>query len=175
MVTFGFSFSSSSSARVPDPQQAFRAGLLGLREPHRLTGQALDEAGVGFARGPCEVIMLELERLPGLGHWRQAFEAGRALRAIAMLLDQAGAPVHVAREFRENLASAVMTHRMRKIRQAWGGADTIDMFMEMYERVLGADDLKAYLVRQRLDDFVKQKTDQVGRAKPNPDRELLSA
>lgn len=113
--------------------RAFRAGLTGLagwRDP------GLAEAPVPFAAGPNEEAMLELRRLPGLAHPREAFEVGRVLRRIARLLDRAGAPARVGREFRDNLRAAAIARRSRPGAPPWTAADTVEMFVELYARVL---------------------------------------
>jgi hypothetical protein len=118
-----------------DPQEAFRAGLA--------------EAPAGRGR-PCARLLLETRRLSGLSEPAAAFETGRALREIARLLDAARAPEAVFRQFRDNVAAAVVAHRTKGRPEPWGGAATVDMFMEMYGRILGFDDAAFAQVRARL-------------------------
>jgi hypothetical protein len=157
MVALNFIESWRAVASPHDIQLAFRAGLLGLHDPYGDPENGLEEAAAGFAHGPCESAMIELARLPGLDHERRAFETGRAMTAIARLLDQARAPASVALQFRDNVAAAVMTHRMRRLGRSWGADETVGMFMEMYDRILGEDDLKADLVRRRILDYALQR------------------
>ncbi len=134
---------------VNDPvQRAFRAGLVGA--PYPAARNALAEMPAPFARGPNEEIVLAIERLPGLGDPRSAYEVGRVLRYLAQLFDRAGAPARVGREFRENLALAVLTHAMRRHPRPWTAEDTVDMFMEMYGRVLGGDAAETARIRRLL-------------------------
>jgi hypothetical protein len=123
--------------RLPsDPQEAFRAGLAEAADP-------------GWA-GPNEWLMLTTRRLSGLGDAAGAYETGRVLRAIARLLDAAGAPEAVGRQFRDNVAAALIAHRSKGRPEPWDGAATVDMFMEMYGRVLGFEDAAFERVRDRL-------------------------
>ena len=122
-----------------DVQAAFRAGLEGLafREAGRPTGLA--EMTRQFAHGPNEELALSLGRMPGLSEPRGAFATGRAARKILKLFDQAGAPASMGQQFLDNLRAATITGASRPGRHAWGAADTVAMFMEMYARVFGAD------------------------------------
>lgn len=131
-----------------DAQAAFRAGLLG--EPIDRSGRELAEAPAPFARGPNEEVVLATRRLPGLTEPQAAFEVGRLLRAVARLFDQAGAPAVVGQQFRDNLASAVITHAMRRTARPWLVEDAVDMFMEMYARILSDDAAGSALVRKAL-------------------------
>jgi hypothetical protein len=131
-----------------DPQAAFRAGLLG--EPLDRSSRELGEAPAPFARGPNEEVVLETRRMPGLGESQAAFEVGRLLRAVARLFDQAGAPAVVGQQFRDNLAAAIITHAMRRTAQPWVVEDAVDMFMEMYARILSDDAAGSALVRKAL-------------------------
>jgi hypothetical protein len=45
---------------------------------------------------------------------------------------------------------------LRKGAGRWRAEETVAMFMELYERVLGVDDSKAVLVRQRLLAYARQ-------------------
>ena len=132
-----------------DPEQAFRAGLLGLPLHAALAPRGLAEAQAGFAHGPNEETALATPRLPGLRDPQAAFETGRALRFIARLFDRAGAPERVGRQFRDNLAAAILTHHMRHTGRPWSLEDTVEMFMELYGRVLGGD-RDAEIVRRRI-------------------------
>ncbi len=133
-----------------DPEQAFRAGLLGLPFHAALAPRGLAEAQAGFAHGPNEATALATSRMPGLREPHAAFETGRALRFIARLFDQAGAPEQVGRQFRDNLAAAIVTHHMRHTGRPWSVEDTVEMFMELYTRVLGAADRDCEMVRRRI-------------------------
>jgi hypothetical protein len=134
--------------RLPsDPQEAFRAGL--ADEPARAARPGLAEAGDGWA-GPNEALLLATTRLSGLSEPGAAFETGRALRSIARLLDAARAPEAVGLQFRDNVAAALVAHRSKGRPEAWDGAATVDMFMEMYGRILGFDDSVFGRLRDRL-------------------------
>ncbi len=119
-----------------DPEEAFRAGLQGS-DWESVGIRGLAEASHAFAFGPNEELVLATRRLPGLRDPRGAFETGRALRFIARLFDRAGAPASVGRQFRDNLAAAILTHHMRRRPAPWTALDTVQMFMELYGRVLG--------------------------------------
>lgn len=125
---------------VPEVQAAFRAGLDGrpLRAPAAADARALAEAPAGaWAGGPNQDLLAVLDRMPGLTEPRAAYAAGRATRRIMELLDKAGAPPAVGRQFLDNLHAAVTAQRMRDRSAVWGGSDTVAMFMEMYARVFG--------------------------------------
>jgi hypothetical protein len=133
---------ASTIQRPLEPQAAFRAAL---DEP--LHGLArLDGAPVGAN----EALVLALSRLPGLDDPRGAAETARALRAIARLLDAARAPVAVGRQFVDNVTAALLAHRSRGRARPWDGEATVEMFMELYGRVLGFDDHGFARVRATL-------------------------
>jgi hypothetical protein len=135
--------------RLPsDPQQAFRLGL-GLRDEEEGAGLA-EPAPAPWATGPNEATLLGTSRLPGLAEARGAYETGRVLRRIAQLLDAARAPAAVGIQFRDNVVAALLAHRSRGRAAPWGGEATVDMFMEMYGRILGFDDAGFAAVRQAL-------------------------
>lgn len=140
-----------------DCEAALRAGLLGLPWP---PPPGLAEEPAIFAAGPNERLVLETRRLAGLVDATGAYETGRVLRLIARLLDRAGASEAVGRQFRDNLAAAILAHRARGRQPAWSASDTIDMFMELYGRVLGRSGPDFALVRRRL----------LGHAHARPDR-----
>jgi hypothetical protein len=129
--------------RPVDPQAAFRAGVMGWRYQTLLESGPTPFASMRFAFGPNEGEAVELERLPGLVEPRAAFECGRALRGIVKLLDRAGAPASVGRQFIGNVAAAAIAHHARRTASPWGAAETIAMFMELYARILrpGEDEL----------------------------------
>ncbi len=126
-----------------DPQVAFRAGLAHAASPGN--------------PGPGERLMLEMQRLPGLADPGAAFEVGRALSAIARLFDRARAPALMVEQFRDNLVGAAIAQRGRperngRCRRGWNLHDTIEMFVEMHERLLGRSitgyaEIRAYLFR----------------------------
>lgn len=130
-----------------DPQEAFVAGLGDGpdAEPHGLA-----EAVAGRWPGPNEAMLLATRRLSGLSDAAAAFATGRALREIARLLDAAHAPEAVGRQFRDNVAAAAIAHRSKGRPEPWDGAATVDMFMEMYGRILGFDDRAFERLRSRL-------------------------
>lgn len=132
-----------------DPQLAFRAGVMGFAfERH---ADAADPPVPVVGSGPNERLAIATARLAGLAAAREAFECGRALRAVAMLLDRAGAPRSIGRQFVDNLAAALLAHRARAPRGTpWGAEDTVAMFLEMYERVLAPDAAEAERVRSVL-------------------------
>ncbi|WP_027134994.1 hypothetical protein [Geminicoccus roseus] len=119
-------------------QAAFRAGVRGA--PVGLAAYGLAEDHAPFASGPSEALMAETRRLPGLTDAEGAYGTGRVLRRLALLLDRVGAPPSIARQFRDNLAGAVVTHRMRRQRQGWSEDDTVQMVLEMWDRVFGEAD-----------------------------------
>lgn len=121
-----------------DPQEAFRIGL--TEAPSTAPAGGLAEAAAGWAGGPNEAALLETGRLSGLSDAAGAYETGRVLRRVARLLDQVRAPSSVGRQFRDNVAAALVAHRSRQRPEAWDGAATADMFMEMYGRIIGFDD-----------------------------------
>jgi hypothetical protein len=146
-----------AAAQTPlDPQAedrlAFRQGLLGRPLGERLPA-GLAEGGAVWAAGPNEATIAGTPRLPGLVGLRASWETGRALRAIGLLLDRAGAPERIGAQFRDDVGAAVAAHRLRRLGRAWGAADTVEMFVEVWERVLGRDDPAAPELRRRLLDF----------------------
>jgi hypothetical protein len=124
---------------LPDVQAAFRAGLAGrsLRAP---APTGLAEAPAAWSTGPNEALLATFQRLPGLTDPHAAYAAGRAVRRIMDLFDQANAPASVGRQFLDNLQATVTAQWMRDRKLVWGGSDTIAMFMEMYARILGETD-----------------------------------
>lgn len=120
-----------------DPQRAFRAGLGAPEAEQPAAGPGLAEAQTPWGVGPNEALMLAMRRLPGLVEPKAAFETGRALRIIARLLDEAGAPVRVGEQFRDNLVAAVIGHAARREGRPWNAEDTVAMFVELYRRGLG--------------------------------------
>jgi hypothetical protein len=124
--------------------------------PGASTGLA--EAAAGYAAGPNESVVLATSRLPGLVDPSGAYETGRALRLIARLLDRAGAPEAVGRQFRDNLAAAIVAHRARCSARPWGAADTVEMFMEIYGRVLGSEGRDFDIVRRTLLEYARGQT-----------------
>ena len=91
--------------------------------------------------------------MAGLADAHAAYETGRALRLIVQLFDRAGAPERVGRQFLDNLAGAVVIERMRGRARPWGAADTVDMFVEMYARVLGSDQDELDRIRRAVMDY----------------------
>jgi hypothetical protein len=128
-----------------DPQQAFQAGLAG-RGFAALDGT---RRGMG-ADGASQAAYGELLRIPGITAAREAWETGRVLHAVAVLLERARAPAAVGAQFRDNLIAAVIAHHARRSPQVWGAEETVAMFMELYARVLGEDDPIAGRLRQAL-------------------------
>ncbi len=135
-------------------QQAFRRGVSGAAfAPPPGAGPGLGGEGAPLAGGPNEALLLSLARMPGLSDPRAAHETGRALRMIVRLFDQAGAPASVGRQFIDNLGAAVMAEHMRRSPVAWGAADTADMFVEMYARILGGPPAEHDRVRRAVIDY----------------------
>ncbi|SNB53067.1 hypothetical protein SAMN07250955_101328 [Arboricoccus pini] len=132
-----------------DPQLAFRAGVLGWRF-ERVKAATERDFNLIYAFGPNERQMAEMQRLPGLVASGDAFRTGRSLRAIGKLLDRAGAPPSVGRQFIDNLVAAIITHHMRRTGFGWTETETIEMFMELYDRVLGGDTSGSTAVRDML-------------------------
>ena len=125
--------------------RAFRSGL--MTDPDA-GPEPVGPPGYGGMRedglvGAGEASIMRTVRMPGLASADTAFETGRTLRLIARLFDSAGAPPRVTEQFRDNLAAAVMGEAMRS-HSTWTRSDTIDMFVDMYERILApdADELK---------------------------------
>jgi hypothetical protein len=135
-----------------DVQEAFRRGITGaaFADAAALDGSAQHAP---FVYGGGEAILLAVRRLPGLSDPRAAYETGRALRMIVRLFDQAGAPEIVGRQFIDNLAGAVVVEHMRYPSRPWGAADTVDMFVEMYTRVLGGPRSEHELIRRAVMDY----------------------
>jgi hypothetical protein len=129
-------------------QEAFRAGVRGA--PVGLAAYGLAEDHVGFVGGPNEAVMAATRRLPGLTDAAGAYGTGRVLRRLAQLLDRVGAPASIGGQFRDNLAAAVVTHRMRRTRRPWGEEDTVQMVLEMWDRMFGESDA----TRSRLADLL---------------------
>ena len=71
---------------------------------------------------------------------------------IVQLFDRAGAPERIGRQFLDNLAGAVVIERMRGRARPWGAADTADMFVELYARVLGGEQADLDRVRRAVMD-----------------------
>jgi hypothetical protein len=136
-----------------DAQEAFRRGIRGVAFAPNTAFTSLAEIEAAFTGGgPNEMLLLGLTRVPGLGEPRAAYETGRALRMIIRLFDQAGAPENVGRQFIENLGGAIMVSHMRRSRP-WGAADTVDMFVEMYSRILGGRRSELERVRRAVMDY----------------------
>ena len=60
------------------------------------TGLAVSLAQGWVMPSGAQMLLLALNRMPGLSNARAAYETGRALRMIIRLFDQAGAPATVA-------------------------------------------------------------------------------
>jgi hypothetical protein len=135
-----------------DPQEAFRRGIKG-GEFATDRGSGLAEEAAPFGAGANEAVLLAVRRLPGLTDPQAAYETGRALRLIVRLFDQAGAPDRVGRQFIDNLAGAVVVDHMRRRSRPWGAADTVDMFAEMYARILGSDPDDIGRIRRAVMDY----------------------
>ena len=135
-----------------DVQVAFRRGARGRPlQPPKLDGLAEDNAP--FAAGANEQALLDLTRLPGLTDAHAAYETGRALQRVMQLFDQAGAPERVGREFLANLAGAVVVDHMRGTCRPWGAAETVDMFVELYARILGDRPAELDALRRTVMDY----------------------
>ena len=127
-----------------DPQRAFRAGIFGL--PFTGSGSRRTGLAEDASLGPGEAVILATPRLAGLSDPRGAFETGRALRLIAGLFDKVGAPKRVVEQFRDDLAGAVITHRLRRDGTDWGLNETVDMFLEMYRHIFKGDEAELNLI-----------------------------
>ena len=128
-----------SPAAADDPvQAAFRAGVRGA--PVGLAAFGLAEDMAPYAGGASEALVAATERMAGLTDTQGAYGTGRVLRRLAMLLDRVGAPPEIARQFRDNLAAAVVTNRMRGTQHGWSEDDTVQMVLEMWDRVFGEGD-----------------------------------
>ncbi|MEK0083647.1 hypothetical protein [Benzoatithermus flavus] len=146
-----------------DAQEAFRRGIRGVAFAPTVAFSSLAEIEAAFTGGVNETLLLTLTRLPGLVEPRAAYETGRALRMIIRLFDQAGAPEAVGRQFIDNLGLAVMAAHMRGSRP-WGAADTVEMFIEMYSRVLGGRPSELERVRRTVMDYAVAEPKRVPRA-----------
>ena len=135
-----------------DPQEAFRRGSGAASSPPT-AAPAWPRRRHRFGAGANEAVLLALRRLPGLSDPRAAYETGRALRLIVRLFDQAGAPDRVGRQFIDNLAGAVVVDHMRHRARPWGAADTVDMFAEMYARILGSNPDEIGRIRRAVMDY----------------------
>ncbi len=133
-----------------DVQESFRRGARGIA---LVPSEGLAEEPASFAAGANEGLLLELTRLAGLTDASAAYETGRALRRIVQLFDQAGAPARIGAQFLDNLAGAVVIERMRGQPRAWGAADTVDMFIELYARVLGGRQEELDRIRRAVMDY----------------------
>jgi hypothetical protein len=135
-----------------DVQEAFRRGTRG-RPLGRDAANGLAEEPEPFAAGPNEAVLLSLGRLPGLKDVQAAYETGRALRMIVQLFDRAGAPERIGRQFIDNLAGAVVVDHMRHGLRPWSAMDTVDMFVEMYARILGGGPSDLDPIRRAVMDY----------------------
>ncbi len=135
-----------------DIQEAFRLGIRGEAMALR-GGVGLAEGGAPYAAGANEAILLKLSRLPGLREPRAAYETGRALRMIIRLFDQAGAPERIGRQFIDNLAGAVVVEHLRNRGHPWGATETVDMFIEMYSRIMGGRQAELDRIRRSVMDY----------------------
>jgi hypothetical protein len=133
-------------------QEAFRRGVRGGPLEPEAANELAEEGPAPFGAGANEAALLALPRLAGLTDAHAAYETGRALRMIVRLFDRAGAPERVGRQFIDNLAGAVVVGHMRRTRP-WGAADTVDMFVELYARVLGGSPEDLALVRRAVMDY----------------------
>ena len=124
--------------------RAFRSGL--LTDPDGEQSGLAERADLGAG----ELAVMNTLRLPGLASAETAFETGRTLRVIARLFDQAGAPARVIEQFRDNLSAAVMAEAMRA-RPSWSGADTLDMFLDMYGRIIGGSERDLGAIRSYIE------------------------
>lgn len=136
-----------------DIQEAFRLGIRGEAMASR-GGVGLAEGGAApYAAGANEAVLLKLSRLPGLREPRAAYETGRALRMIIRLFDQAGAPERIGRQFIDNLAGAVVVEHLRNRGRPWGATETVDMFVEMYSRIMGGRQTELDRIRRSVMDY----------------------
>jgi hypothetical protein len=135
-----------------DIQEAFRLGIRGEAMAPR-GGVGLAEGGAPYAAGANEAVLLKLNRLPGLREPRAAYETGRALRMIIRLFDQAGAPERIGRQFIDNLAGAVVVEHLRNRGRPWGATETVDMFIEMYSRIMGGRQVELDRIRRSVMDY----------------------
>lgn len=129
-------------------QAAFRAGVRGA--PVGLAAFGLAEDHTPFTKGANEGLVMATLRMPGLTSTEGAYGTGRVLRRLALLLDRVGAPAEISRQFRDNLSAAIITHRMRRPLQTWNEDDTVEMVLEMWDRIFGEADA----TRARLADML---------------------
>lgn len=135
-----------------DIQEAFRLGVRGEAMAPR-GGVGFAEDAAPYAAGANEAVLLKLSRLPGLREPRAAYETGRALRMIIRLFDQAGAPERIGRQFIDNLAGAVVVEHLRNRGRPWGATETVDMFIEMYSRIMGGRQAELDRIRRSVMDY----------------------
>ncbi len=135
-----------------DVQEAFRRGVRGAQLDVQPANGLAEDAGA-FTHGANAEALMALPRMAGLADPHAAYETGRALRMIMQLFDRAGAPERVGRQFLDNLAGAVVIERMRGSARPWGAADTVDMFVELYARVLGGDQDEVVRIRRAVMDY----------------------
>lgn len=136
-----------------DVQEAFRRGVRGSPLAQLAHADGLAEEAAPFIAGANEGALLALPRMAGLTDAQAAYETGRALRLIVQLFDRVGAPERIGRQFLDNLAGAVVIERMRGCARPWGAADTVEMFLEMYARVLGSGQDEIDRIRKAVMDF----------------------
>lgn len=136
-----------------DIQEAFRLGIRGAPFGPMAHAGSAPAADRPAPAGANEALLLQLVRLPGLREPRAAYETGRALRMIIRLFDQAGAPERIGRQFIDNLAGAVVVQHMRNRALPWGATETVDMFVEMYSRVLGDRPSELEQIRRGVMDY----------------------
>ncbi|MFO1039614.1 MAG: hypothetical protein U1E45_22440 [Geminicoccaceae bacterium] len=120
--------------------------------------------------GPNERVVLSLTRLPGLSTVEGARDSARILRAIASLLDAAGAPESMGQQFVDNLVAAAIGSRLRRPVEPWGGAETLDLLVEMQARQAGVDDPEK--IRRALEKYIDR---QVAADEPATPRKGVSA
>jgi hypothetical protein len=149
----------------PEVQEAFRRGVRGIP---LVPGDGLAEEAAAYAAGANEGLLLALSRLAGLTEPNAAYETGRALRRIAQLFDQAGAPARIGAQFLDNIAGAVVIERMRGRPRPWGAADTVDMFVELYARILGGRPEELDAIRRSVMDYAVGDRVPVRSAAPEP-------
>lgn len=142
------------SAAKADPQRAFRAGLGACDLDGARKGLA--DTSPPRAMGPNEAVVLAMRRLPGVNDPKAAFETGRALRILAKLLDEAGAPGRVSEQFRDNLVAAAIAHAGRKPARPWNAEDTMAMFVELFRRVCAASEADCAMIERRLLSWVRE-------------------
>lgn len=148
-----------------DPRLAFRAGVLGWRF-ERVGAATEADFHLIYAFGANERQVAEMKRLPGIDSAIDAFRIGRALRAIGKLLDRAGAPAGMGRQFIDNVMAAIITHHMRRTGSKWTEVETIDMFVELYERILGGGSGEGRLVRDTLLAYARNEDEPLPGSRP---------